>query len=436
MPKLISRLTNSRFVRQLFLLTGSSAAARSLAVAVSPLLTRLYDPEALGFLAVFSGVLVPLIGISSLRYEFALLTIDDHAETRSIYRLCLWLLCFLSLAVTTIGVVLMPLAGRVSSNEYAPWLLPLVGVGLLGGGYYNILTHRALRQQAFGALGVSRLAQGLSSASTQVIGGALLAGPWGLLIGAILGHAGGSVGLRRRLGGRKDWSTTGRRPPTFEIAKAHWRYPAFGAPAVLLYKASQQGPGLLLAFLFGPAAAGSYLLADRVVGAPVKMASAAVAQTFASDAGRSVRLTGSVGRRKVLRTSGLMGALVGPPIIAGGLLAEWGFPIIFGGGWELAGAITQVIVVELLFRVMVVPVTQTYLLSGRHKAQLLFEVGRSAAGVAGLGVPWFLGAPLLTALKYYVGAMVCAYVVAMVFVVRGAGRFESDQTTAPTSVDY
>lgn len=433
--RLPTRLKNSRFARRASILAGSSAAARFLVVAVSPILTRLYDPEALGFLAVFSGILAPLIGVSSLRYEFALLTIDDPAEGRSIYRLSIWLVCLLSGVSAGLGILFMPLAGEVFHNQYAPWLLPLVGAGLLGGGYYNVLTHYALRQQEFGPLGVSRIVQGVSSATTQVLGGALVSGPWGLLMGTILGHAGGSIGLRRRLHRRSDSLGRGPYLPVFRVAKHHWRYPALGAPAVLLYRVSEQGPALLLAFLFGPSAAGSYLLADRVIGVPVKMATSAVAQTFAADAGNSVRTVGSVGRRRVLRTSALMGGVIAPPIVLVAFSAKWAFPIIFGSGWELAGAITQIVALELMFRGIVLPVTQTYLLSGRHKFQLVLESVRVLASLGGLGIPWMLGASLLETLKYYVAAMVGTYVVAMLFALRAAERVTSDGSSLSQSGD-
>ena len=73
----------SRFLRGVAVLAGSTAIGQALAVVVSPIITRIYEPADFGALAVYAAVLAILSVTVSWRYEVAIPLPERAQSTHS-----------------------------------------------------------------------------------------------------------------------------------------------------------------------------------------------------------------------------------------------------------------------------------------------------------------------------------------------------------------
>jgi len=124
------------------------------------------------------------------------------------------------------------------------------------------------------------------------------------------------------------------------VLRAHARYPLFSLPARLLTTASRLLPTLLVAAFFGPAIAGWFALARRVVATPLQMLATSLGQSYVGWAGG--RSPQAVCRmfRKLLLLCLALGALF---FLPAAWLAPLLFEILFGAQWGPAGVMVTIL---------------------------------------------------------------------------------------------
>ena len=177
-------------LRQVLTLLGGAGLAQAIALAASPLLTRLYAPEHFGVFALFASLVALIATVATGRYELAVILPASDGEAWQVVKLAL-LIAVPVTALTLLAVALggQALAERAGDARLAvwAWLLP-IAVLLTAG--INTLTVWANRRQAYGALAVNRVAQsGATAAASVGLGAAGWASP-GLMLGSVVGQVG------------------------------------------------------------------------------------------------------------------------------------------------------------------------------------------------------------------------------------------------------
>lgn len=357
-------LPEKAFLRKLFTLASGTVVGQLLVVASSPLLTRLYTPAEFGQFAVLAAV-IAIAGIAACwRLEFAVLALPDDGEAAAVLRAALVAALAMTLA-TAVAVWRLGdwFVALVDAAPLAPWLW-LIPCAVLIWGLGGLGTYWALRHGAYGRNGLNRTLTLGAQAGGQVACGLLGAGSPGLVLGYLAGYVvrlGHYLVLltaedRRRLAAPA-WRTVWR------VARASWRYPVFSAPSSLLQTLCEMLPAIVIAALFGPATAGFYALAHRLMGLPVKLLGEAASHVFLGE-GRA--LTGLALRRFFLRTLGLfvgLGVLGMLPLL---LFAPPLFALVFGEAWREAGVIVQLLVPLHFARFVAGPVSQLFVVLRRQ----------------------------------------------------------------------
>jgi O-antigen/teichoic acid export membrane protein len=173
--------------------------AQAIAVAASPILTRIYRPVDFGALQVFTSLMALALVAASGRYEVALLLPED--EQSAIDILGLALLCVCITASVAAGIVLichyhwmLPASFVVLKGHL--WLLP---VGVFGGGLYQALSYWAMRHDRYKQIAASKFTQAGAQVVTQLGAGFVLQESLGLLIGDAVGRIMGRGRFLREL---------------------------------------------------------------------------------------------------------------------------------------------------------------------------------------------------------------------------------------------
>ena len=389
LERLRHHLAGNRFIRRLLMLSGGTAVGQGLLVLSSPLLTRLYTPEEFGLFAIFSALSAILGVMIALRYEFAVPIAKHDKEAAELvavaafvtFLACLLLCMLLWFLASDIALVL----GAAELASYL-WILP---PSLLLWGIGSALYFWMIRKGHFRLNSINRTIQFGSQAIAQVLLGLVALGGLGLILGYVLGYltrfahlaTGLSRGERSRL----------CRPTVRGMRRAlckHWRYPAFSASSSVLQSISQMLPAVLVAMLFGPAMAGWFALAQRVVALPVRLLGDSASQVFLGEIANAEpqRLM-----QLFKRTTGLfliVGVIGMLPLM---LLGPWLFALLFGEPWREAGVIVQILVPLHLARFVATPISQTLNVLQRQDLHLVTSLIGALALLVSFGTGWWLG---------------------------------------------
>ena len=167
---------------------SGSAIGQVLTLAAAPVLTRLYEPEELGVLAVFASILAIGTVAICLRYEVAIPLPDDDSTARDLAWLCLVIATVASAAVGVAALALAEPLSQIGAMQDAAPLLVLLAPSLFGIGVIQVLTYWSLRRQRFPLIGAANATQAGAQAGAQVGMGAADLGAAGLLVGLALGR--------------------------------------------------------------------------------------------------------------------------------------------------------------------------------------------------------------------------------------------------------
>jgi O-antigen/teichoic acid export membrane protein len=383
---------------------------QGLVIGVSPLLTRAYSPADFGALAILTA-LASIVGAGAPAGVDRALTV---APDRSVRGLVGFGLLVTAVVSTVTAWVAWGTRAELSELFSSPVLAELwwtIPVTVCAVSAQRIGTAVLARAQRHRAIAFRNASQGVAQTLWNL--GMAVVGPVGLLGGLAAGRTAAVLGMLRTAR-PSTWPTP---RAMVDAARAHRRFVSLTPWSAMLNVVGQQTPCLLLASMHGSVAAGFVALTMRVLGAPVGMVADAVAQYTAGALGARIR-TGSSVRPVLVR---LVVRLVVAGALAAGVVVVLGptcFGVVFGAQWSVSGTYAQLLAPAFAVQVAVSPVTQVLSMLGRQSTQLGWDVGRLVAVVGAVFVPSILGAPMVVVLACLSGAMILAYAVVLVLVVR------------------
>ena len=125
-------------IRNIFLVMRGTVLAQLIGFLALPYLARLFEPAAFGHYQLFISLVTLALVLPTLRYEIALLRVEDGREYRDLVRLCLGL----ALAVTAVAAIIVAAIELsdwrkiLADVPFSPWL---VVVAMLIGGLAQVL---------------------------------------------------------------------------------------------------------------------------------------------------------------------------------------------------------------------------------------------------------------------------------------------------------
>lgn len=380
------------FARSVSILAGGTAFAQVIAIAASPILTRIYKPSDFGVLQVFLSLMMLAVIASTGRYDLAILLPED--EQSSIDVLALATLCVCATTVITAGIVLFSnyhwiLPASVSVLRGYLWLLPF---SVLGGGLYQVLSYWAMRHNNYRQIAQSKLSQAGAQVGTQLGVGLLVQGPFGLLVGDAIGRMMGSGRFIRDL-----WSGSSERihavrlSRMIEVAARYRDYPLASLWGGLINQSGLALPSLFLAQYYGAQGTGYFALVNRVFGVPAALIGLSISQVYAS---RAARLSKSDPKHLMhifLKTTRHMLFLGLAPCLLFMIVAPSFFQFVFGHAWREAGEYARYLTIMFYTGFINSPVQMTLNILEHQRAQLAWDVSRLFVTYFALALPHRLG---------------------------------------------
>ncbi len=389
-----NELANSRFLRNVLTISAGTVAGQLLLILATPILTRLYLPVDFGVFAVFNSLLSITVVASSFRYEIAipLPKLDKHAS----YIVILSLVINLGISLISILIVYR-WTDKIAFYTQTPllkdylWLLPL---GIFFFGSYRIFNFWAVRNRDYKNISRTKIVQSVSSIIIQMTAGLLHFGAAGLIVGRLIGQSAGTLTLAR---GFKIHYVVGKKRVPCKIgvvAKIYKNFLKYDVAASVIDTLNVQLPQVILAIFFGPAAAGYYMLVDRVLAMPSSLIGQAVGQVFYGNWQKTVE-SGLIFEKTVKIIKYLI-AIVIFPAIAIFIMGNSIFPLCFGLKWIEAGVFASWMIFGAVAQFVYSPISMALMATNGQKLNLVINIFLLAIKVAGGVLGFLLNSSLLT----------------------------------------
>ncbi|WP_216594795.1 lipopolysaccharide biosynthesis protein [Halomonas sp. PR-M31] len=287
MHNYVKQLIQSKFVRNVAVVASGTAGAQAIGVAFSPVITRLYGPDAFGVLGTFAAMLAVITPLAALSYPIAIVLPKKDVDALGLVKLSI------GIALTTSFLVTLFLLGfkgsivnafNLQAVESFILLLPLA---MLFSACLAIATQWVIRKKLFKLQAKVAVLQALLMNGAKAGIGLLLPLASVLVIFATLGSAFQASMLYRGIKKKKADTTVDAGQDTLgthasykALALRHRDFAYYRTPQVFLNAVSQSMPVLMLAGFFGPAVAGFYSLGKMVLGVPSTLIGQSVASVF------------------------------------------------------------------------------------------------------------------------------------------------------------
>lgn len=394
------KLKAHRMLRDVATVATGTVVGQLVALAASPVLTRLYAPEAFGTLSTFVTVVVVLTALSGLRLEQAIPLSKDAIEAR-------WLLILAAISSMALAIVLavvLPtqkplLRGLFGAHSAGllTWLLPLT---VLVASAVSVLSQWAIRAREFSQISQVRLVQGAGGALLQVFLGLLGVYHYGLLFGQVVSQTAGVlrlVGVSLRTGLRP-------MPAPLKVKDArkvlcrYKQFPKYGVLAAMSSILSNQVAFLILPLLFGQGVTGLLALGYRILNAPFGVLGQSLSNVFVAHA-RDAHEEGTLGSTTAVMVHRLLA--VGIPLTAlVAFSAPEFFAVVFGERWRGAAFYAALLAPDLLLGFAAGPVITSQAVAGQLRPVLFAQLTILAGRVSGLLAGGATGNPDIAVLVY------------------------------------
>ncbi len=335
---------SSSFATDVLKLVGGTAFAQIVTILASPILTRLYGPEAFGFLAIFTSITSIIGVIACMRYELAIMLPKADEKAANLLALCL--LCVAAVSGLTVPVLyfggdaLLSLLRAPGLDPYLILVPPFVFIN----GIFLALNYWNSRTRNFGRLSAARVTSSLATTGTQLGAGFSGYATGGSLIGASLIGVSISTGVLGAQIWRDDHSIFRRSISWRDMAEGLNRYkkfPLIDSCSALLNTVSWQMPAFLLAAFFSPAVAGYYALGFQVLQLPMSLIGGSITQVFFQRASKA-RSDGTLPHlvENMFHSLVAIGIF---PILTVTIVGPELFAVVFGDAWVEAGLYAQIL---------------------------------------------------------------------------------------------
>jgi O-antigen/teichoic acid export membrane protein len=397
----------SNFSRDVITLVQGTSVSLIITILASPIITRLYGPEAFGLAALFTSITGILGVIACLSYEPAIVLPKTDEEAANVFGLCLLIVVCVSLAtIPFLYVFQQPVTEFLKAPQLGQfiWLIPPT---LMVSGSFLALNYWNTRTKHFNRLSIARITSSFTTTGTQLGSGFLGFASGGILIYAnILGQcvSTGVLGLqimRDHLAFFKQ-NITGERMA--EMFKRYSNFPKYQVMGSLINTLSWQIPIFLLSYFFSKTIVGYYSLGMMVIMTPMTLIGAAIAQVFFQRAAMA-KHDGSLSSIFTDTYSFLVKISLFPLLLLT-FIGKDLFVFVFGPLWGDAGFFIQILSVFAVSLFISSPLSSILSILGKQKIGFILSSISLALRFFSLYIGGIFGSAPLAILLFSLSGMV------------------------------
>ncbi|QIB66158.1 lipopolysaccharide biosynthesis protein [Kineobactrum salinum] len=423
----VNVLRNRPFVQNVLTLASGAAFAQFITLVFSPLITRLYGPEAFGLVGIFVSITTLLTTAAALSYPAAIVLPRDDWDALRLVKLSLILGLLNMLVFAFILIVAGEKFLQVLNAQYLePYklLLPLAAFTSL---LSIIVAQWLIRKRAFSITAKYGVVASLVINILKFTIGLLAPSALALIVTNIVGLAFGAILTLRaylfEVGGEKVKPGNSSHDSIFKVAVAYRDFPYFRMPQNLINAFSYSLPMIMIAAYSGVGSVGYYSLALMILSAPASLVGGAVMSVFYPKVAEAIRAGADVQRMIVTTTfwMAMVGVLPYLLIVAfGPSLFSWAF----GLEWSIAGEYSQWLALWLFFQFINKPAVAAVPALRLQSGFLVYELLSTSAKVLALYICLSIFEEVLMAVAIYSVVGAVAYIWLIIWIIQSAKLYQ------------
>lgn len=371
----IKRISSKEFVRNISVLMTGTVIAQIIGMALSPILSRIYEPSVFGTFGLFIAIVSVTSVLTSWRYEMAIVIPKKTEDAANIF--------FIAISVTvlmTILTFLLVLFGRKYLNtrfgnpslEPLLWCLPIYIMAI---GIYNNANFWFTRQKQFKRLSISRVVRSIVSSCMQTIIGATGFLSVGLVYGQMIGLvAGAFILIMQVLLKEKNLlfhSINYKRIK--KLAVEYSSFSKYNSLQAFINSLSQYAPVFILTHFYGIKIVGFYTLTLRGLQLPVDLIGQSFRQVYFQKVSELYNNGGNVYLLLKKTTFVLIAIGIVPAFIVI-FLGPQLFSLIFGGNWYDSGIYARWLTIWFFLGFVNIPAVMTAQIYMLQSYLLIYEI--------------------------------------------------------------
>jgi len=371
---LLARFASIEFVRDILVISGGTGIAQLLPILLTPVLTRMYSPEDMGLLGLYVAFVGFCANATTLGFSMAIVSGRTDREGARLVLLS-GLMVVPMATVFTILLACMVVMNVLGFGELNRYSIVAMWVSLIFTGAFLTLRYWLVRSRGYLAISHALIAQSTGRMGTQVLLGFTPLGWAGLIAGEVVGRGSGLMRVWRTarddLGALLSGVT---RRDILTTASEFKKFPLLTTPSSLLNSLGLVLPVPLITMHFGLYEAGQFAVAYRVLGLPLSLVGASVADVFHSRIGRLSREVPKRAIRFLILVSASLLAIGILPMIVVTFFGDRLFQFVLGDEWSTAGLLAAAIAPWVLMEFVVGPVSRVVLVYRGQELKLIYDV--------------------------------------------------------------
>lgn len=352
-------------------------------VAVTPIITRNYTPDAFGVLAIFISFVSIVIIPSTLKYEFAIPTAKSKEDAGRLQYLSMLLLIIGSTLLGGFAFISPDTLRNLIGLELDLSTLLLFPIGLFFFGVYQILTYSDSYRQRFKHIALSKFTTTGIMSLIQVTGGLFFKDALFLIIGYIGGRLGGIFVLWNR----KLYFRGLRLKILKATAKKYDRFPKYVTLASFINMIGTQATPIILKTLYTIESVGLFSLSMRIMILPVQLMGQSVGQVLYSTLSKNTENSG----KTLIEIVRVLFTLCAPFFIIIFLYGDVVFGFVFGEIWSDSGNFAKWLCPWLMISVVSNPLSMIAYVKNRQKTALKITVFETSLRILAIYVGSYFG---------------------------------------------
>jgi O-antigen/teichoic acid export membrane protein len=371
---------------------SGTAGAQAISMAFSPIITRLYGPEAFGLMGMFMAIASIATPLAAFSYPIAIVLPEQDRDAKGIACLSF----YLALGVTCLVTLFLLIAGdwmiKILKVQEISSFIFLIPVAMLFAAFSQIMRQWLIRKKAFGITARVAVLQAVIMNISKTGFGLLNPAAAGLIIITVLGSA--IQGCMLAIGAKrieKDTPDKGihyscRR--LWSLAKSHYDFPLYRTPQIFINSFSQSLPVLMLAAFFGPASAGFYALCEKLLDIPSQLIGKSVGDVFYPRITEAARNNEKI-TVLIFKATLTLAAVGFLPFALVAAFGPWIFGFAFGGEWIQAGEYARWLSLWMFFSFINRPSVVSIPVLHLQGLFLIYEVFSVFLRILALGISFY-----------------------------------------------
>ncbi len=324
-------LLKGNFLRNILVLMTGTASVQLMNFLITPIITRLYSPEAFGALGLFSSTITFTVVAVTLSYPIALVIERRDRNVEDLTSVCIKLIIINSL-IAMIAVFVISKTVNFLSETITLYL----AIALTPASLVVLYTQLLLRERKFKFLALVSFVSALTVGLMKISFGFWFPSDESLLYAAVAGFWISLIPMHLNLNSMKiPIKMPFIRTKELVLLKVYRQFPIYRTPQALNTSLSQIIPVTLLTYYFGLVEAGLYTLTRSVLMAPVTLLGKAVYDVALPQVSRDFHKKPIF---KFILTVTISLSLISIiPIIILFMWGEYLFSFVFGDDWSRSG---------------------------------------------------------------------------------------------------